>query len=370
MRICCIFNSAPHYREAIYRRMDRELPCDFYFGDFLSDSIRQISVAEFRGFKKILPIKPVPRTGFEWQKGVWKLAFGPYSHFIITGTPGSLSNWMLLLLARILGKHVFAWTHGMKGENTRFGTFVERNFYRLCHKILLYGEFSRSVMLEEGFLGEKLVPIYNSLNYEAQRAILETLSPTGIYENHFGNTHPVLIYIGRIQRSKRLDLLVEALRKLKDDGHSYNLVIVGAAADTGDIPELVSEHQLEPYVWFYGPCYEEETIGELLYNADLLVSPGPIGLTALHAATYGLPILTNDNFGRQMPEFEVVREGQTGDFFRENNLEDLCDKIREWTNLDNSKRNRIRESSLRVIEEKYNPERQIKTLRELINQTK
>ena len=41
-KICCILNYAPHYRQAIYRLMDNELECDFYFGSRLQTGIKKI----------------------------------------------------------------------------------------------------------------------------------------------------------------------------------------------------------------------------------------------------------------------------------------------------------------------------------------
>lgn len=365
-KICCIFNLAPHYRAPIYHLMDQQLECDFYFGDKVYSPIKIMEYKKLKGFKKILSNVYIPNTGFEYQKGAWKLIFKPYSYYIITGTPGSLSNWFLLIFAKLLGKKVYAWTHGMKGNLSPAGRIIAKNFYRLCTKSLLYGNFSKKIMLEEGFKAKQLIPIYNSLDYDYQLKIRETLEPKRIYEEYFKNSDPVLIYIGRVQKSKRLDQLVYAIEKLQSQNIKCNLVIIGEDIEGNDIPAIVDEKKLQNNVWFYGPCYQEDKIGELLFNSDVCISPGLIGLTAIHALTYGVPVITSDLYSQHGPEFEAIESGLTGDFFKADDISDLCDKIKKWINLTAQQRQQVRLNSYNKIDDKYNPHYQIKVLKELI----
>ncbi|TDT44755.1 glycosyltransferase involved in cell wall biosynthesis [Maribacter spongiicola] len=365
-KICCIFNLAPHYRAPIYKLMDKELQCDFYFGDDVGTPIKKMNYADLTGFKKELKNIYIPNTGFEWQKGAWQLIFKPYTYYIITGTPGSLSNWLLALLAILLRKKVYAWTHGMKGNLTPAGKLIAKNFFRLCTKSLLYGDFSKKLMINEGFKSEQLIPIYNSLDYDCQLEIRKTLVPSTIYKDYFQNNDPILIYIGRVQKSKKIDLLVHALFELKHNNKNCNLVIVGEDIDNNDIPALVKEYNLQERVWFFGPCYNEEKIGELLFNSDICVSPGLIGLTAIHALTYGLPVITSDLYSQHGPEFEAIEPGITGDFFKAGDILDLCKKINNWINLSSKLRERVRLHAYSMVKSKYNPHYQIKVLKSLI----
>lgn len=82
----------------------------------------------------------------------------------------------------------------------------------------------------------------------------------------------------------------------------------------------------------------------------------------MHVLTYGTPILTSDNLFVQRPEFEAIKRGVTGDFFKENSADDLECKLMEWVNLPTEKREKVRQEAYHVIDEKYNPHRQIETL--------
>ena len=56
---CCIFNLAPHYRYPIYSLMDRDLSCDFYFGDRIETSMKLMDVAALSGYKATLENKRI-----------------------------------------------------------------------------------------------------------------------------------------------------------------------------------------------------------------------------------------------------------------------------------------------------------------------
>jgi glycosyltransferase involved in cell wall biosynthesis len=343
--------------------MDKELNCHFYFGDQVDTPLALMNYNELAGYQKTVVNQRIPGTGFVWQEGVWKLIFKPYKHYIISSSEGYASNWVLLIVGRILGKKVYPWTHGMKGVSRGKAKSFKKLFYKLCHRILLYGEFSKNFMMQEGFKNDKLWLINNSLDHENQLLIRQTLRPNRIFIDYFENEYPVIAYIGRIQKSKKLGMLIEALSSLNSKGVLCNLVLIGNKTDDASIEGLVKKHGVTSQVWFYGPCYEENVIAPLLYNSDVCVSPGPIGLTAIHSLTFGLPVITNNDLKNQMPEFEAITPGVTGDFFEKDNLEDLCSKIEQWINLAPEKREMARIAAYRVIDQKYNPTYQIKVLK-------
>ena len=346
--------------------MDEELKCDFYLGDTIFKPLKTMEYSSLNGYRKTIKNKKSFIKGYIWQKGVWKLLFKPYDSYIINSSPYHLSNWFAHILAKILGKKTYAWTHGIKSGAKGKLLIFQKTFYGLFNKIFLYGEHGKQLMINMGFDERKLVVLYNSLDYEKQLNIRKSLEPTDIYKKYFKNDFPVLIYIGRIQTSKKVNLLVEAIRKLKEKGTPCNLVVVGEDIDQNDIPNLVDQNNLKSNVWFYGPCYKEELIGPLLYNADVCVSPGLIGLTAIHSLTYGTPVVTSDSFYAHGPEFEAIESGITGDFFKNDNIDDLLQKINNWINLDTASRNTTRLHCYRPIDEKYNPFYQIEVLKKTL----
>jgi len=50
-RICGIFNLAAHYRDPIYKQIDKELDCDFFIGDNVKSPMKKMNYPELSGFK-------------------------------------------------------------------------------------------------------------------------------------------------------------------------------------------------------------------------------------------------------------------------------------------------------------------------------
>lgn len=363
-RICCIFNLAPHYNEPIYKLMDSELNCDFYIGDRVSYTIKLMNYSNLSGFKKSLRYVPIIGN-FYWQKDAFSTVFKDYKHYIITGEPYCISTWMILLMNRLTGRKTYLWTHGWYGNESRFKKLLKKVFFGLSNKVLLYGDYAKKLMIEEGFKSEKLVTVYNSMDFDLQLEIREKLKNTLIFRNHFNNENPVLLYVGRIQNRKKVELLIEALHQLHNNNLFYNLILIGSQTDETNVNKLVSDYKLEKYVWFFGPCYDENVLGELIFNADLCVVPGDVGLTVMHSFVYGTPVVTHDNFPKHGPEFEAIEPNVTGDFFIEDSIDDLCVKIKEWTIVRKEKREVIREECYKVVDDKYNSNYQMTILNKI-----
>ena len=364
-KICSIFNLAALYRQPIYELMDKELKCDFYITKWKVSPFKQMDYGILKGYKgsgrQIDLFK-----GFYWQTDTINKVFKPYKHYILSGEPHSISTWIVLLLAKLFGKKTYLWSHGWYGKEKKAKILLKKCFFKLSTKVFLYGDYARDLMIDEGFMPEKLICIYNSLDYKKQIKIRESLNESKVYSNHFNNDFPVLIYIGRIQKVKKLEMILNAIKVLNTEGCFCNLVLVGNDSEGLNLEGVSEKIGINEQVWIYGACYSEEILGELIYNSSICVSPGNIGLTAMHSLVYGTPIITHNNFKNQMPEFEAINKGVSGDFFNENSLTDLVSKIKLWVSKDIKLREDTRKHCYKVIDEKYNPQVQIEILKKTI----
>jgi glycosyltransferase involved in cell wall biosynthesis len=364
---CCVFNYPPHYRSAIYRLMDNCHLYDFYFGDKLLFDLKPMDYHILTGYKGTLKnIKIGSRLYY--QKGILKLLFKNYKTYLLTGELYAISTWLFLLFSKLSGKDTYLWTHGYYGNESNAKRFLKRLFFNLSHGVFLYGERAKNIMLSEGFDSARLHVIYNSLDYENLHAIRKRIKLTQLYRDHFKNECPNIIFIGRLQKVKKVNYLIEAIKILKKRGKLVNLTIVGEGEEIEGIWQSIKDFAIEDQVWIFGPCYDDLKTGELLYNSDLLVSPGNVGLSAVHGLTFGTPIITHNNLSLQMPEFEAIKPGITGDFFVEDSITDLADKIYSWVNIDSAKRDQIRQVAYNTIQENYNPDVQLRILNSVLNQ--
>lgn len=364
-KICCIFNYNPLYRFPIFDAISKNFDCDFFFGDSVFEPLKKFDATELKGFQSYLKSRKIWR-GFVWFAGIRKALKRKYNAYILTGDPYYLSNWIVILYSKLSGKKVFCWTHGLKVHSTSFVTkFFVRPFFRCMDGVLMYNRYNKQFMLPLGIKESKMHVIHNSLNTHVQTQIYNAIEPSSIYKEHFGNNNPVLIFIGRIQKRMKVGMLIDAVDILLSKGVKANIVLVGPYVDGQDLTKQVQEKGLEEFVWFYGPAYEEEITSKLLFNADVCVAPGTVGLTAIHSLSYGTPVVTHNNFGAIGPEFEAIIPGVTGDFFKENDVEDLSKTIERWVNLPIDKRSEVRRIARETIQKEWSVTYQIDVLKEL-----
>ena len=359
-----MFSFGPHYRAAIFSMMDRKLNYDFYFGDFYPGSVKLIDTSGYLNYQKDL--KNIFFFNIYWQRGVVSNIFKPYDNFIMTGELSGATTWIAMIFAKILGKKVYLWSHGWYERDGKVKSFFRKLFFSLSHKVLLYGDGAKKIMMNHGFSEEKLIGIYNSLDYDTQKEIRDKLTYTNVFKKKFANNYPTLSFVGRIQEWKRLDLLIDAMVQLKTEGLPLNLVIIGEDSENTGLYEYVVKNNLLKNVWFYGACYDEQEIGTLLFNSNICVSPGNVGLLSIHSLMYGTPVITHSNLGYQNPEVEAITEGVTGSFFKMNDSRDLAIKIREWIQNHPINDLTLREKCYKIVDERYNPYYQIEVLRNLI----
>ena len=222
-------------------------------------------------------------------------------------------------------------------------------------------------MMSNGLPSDKLVVIHNSLDYDVQLRIRERLKPSDIYKSHFKNDNANIIFIGRLTHSKRIDLLLSSVAQLSKKGLKFNVVLVGDGEGRKDLEQMVVKLNL-PNVWFYGASYDEEQNAKLIYNSDFCVSPGNVGLTAIHCLTFGTPVLTHNDFPYQGPEFEVIEDGKTGAFFERNSESSLAIAIENLNRImSECGRDTIRRNCYDKIDKEWNPNYQIRVFKEVLN---
>lgn len=366
-KICCIFNIPSLYREAIYLKIDQSYDCDWFFENEVSD----IALFDTNQLKSVHFLEHGHFMGRLYRmkglvKAVWKRK--DYDSYLMVGAPMCVSIWILCLLLKVIfpKKRVFFWTHGWYGKESLMERIIKKRFLKLADELILYGDYAKSLLVERGFKSEKMHVIHNSLSYDVQLALRQQMRPSSIYRDHFGNSFPTLIFIGRLTPVKNLGLLLDAISKLNQIGDKYNLVFVGDGSEKNFLEHKVQEMGLDKQVWFYGACYDETVNSELVFNADICVAPGNIGLTAIHVLMFGCPAITHNDFTHQMPEFEVIKPYRTGAFFDRGDVASLAKVINEWFRINGSLRDVVRKFCYEEIDESWNPHFQMSVFKQVL----
>lgn len=371
-KLSIVYHYFAQYREPVLRELCESLSSEYEI-ELLADdtpdipALKTIQLAEFcEGLCGLRRLRNLWLGPWLWQVGLLRSVLTNKSDVIIfLGQFNFLSTWFAVLLARLIGKKTYFWSHGVYGNEGRLKRAIRITFYRLANGMLLYGHYSRDLLIQYGMSADRLHVIYNSLNYSEQRALrgLKTEAcVSGIRSKLFGATQvdrPYLVFIGRLTPVKRLDLLIQAVSRL----NGVNCLIVGEGPEENYLRELARAEGLDSQIHFYGPCHLEEELSDLIFAANVCIAPGNVGLTAMHSLVYGTPVITHGDKCWQMPEFEAIVPNVSGDFFERDNVKDLVDKAHKWLNRTSGNRTAVRDACFKVIDEKYNPANQARIIR-------
>jgi glycosyltransferase involved in cell wall biosynthesis len=267
---------------------------------------------------------------------------------ILWGDAFSPGNWVSVFLAKLKNKKIIFWTHGLYGNESLFKKKVRCLFYSLGDSLLLYGNYSKVLLMAENFPASKLYLINNALDFSAQNQRYEKYNSWA--KSDKGNTLK-LIFVGRLTKVKKLHLLLIAVKMLTEK-ISLKVDIIGDGDAYDRLQSLTLEMGLTEAVSFHGAIYDEDKLSRLILVSDIMVSPGNVGLTAMHSLVYGTPVISHSNASSQMPEFEAIEPGISGELFDEDDVNSLCESVLRCN--DALVEGKITDASCRkVLEERY-----------------
>ncbi len=158
--------------------------------------------------------------------------------------------------------------------------------------------------------------------------------PNGVDIGHFtpGQAadrirEPTVLYLGRLRRYKRVDLLLKAVAQLRSDGLPVRLLVAGRGPHEGALRAEADALGLTPDgVRFLGFVSEEEKLALLrTVWVHLLTSPREgWGIANLEAAACGTPTVASDAPGLR----DSVQHGVTGFLVPHGDVEALARQIR------------------------------------------
>lgn len=250
---------------------------------------------------------------------------------------------MLLITKGILGRKIVYWGHGrdLADREALIKNCAYATIQALSNSIVLYAEHLKKYvprcLHKKVFVANNTLLInYQGLPYEQRAHVLL---------DHGINTRKNIICIGRIQKRKRLERLIEA--------HAYmNRPDIGLIL-VGPDPDGILNKVEAPNIYKLGPIYGMKKF-DLLSAADVYCLPGAVGLSIVDAFYCGLPLVTEE--GDESPEIMYLRNGKNGYVVPRGNISEMAQKLQLL--LDNDAlRKQFSDEARREIAENANIEK-------------
>lgn len=353
-RVAIFYHFFPHYRKGIIEQISRQTEAVFLGDSIGEDGIRPHEFQDGQNFKH----------SNCWR--VWKFVFQPktileafkdYDAFIFLANPNHISTWLAAILLRIRGRRVIFWGHGFKSSDKSIKNIVRKSFFSLADAFYTYGWRAKLNAIKLGFAPEKIYVGFNSLDYIEQKKVRDHLLSRG---RGTANRETLITCISRLTAACRYDMLLDAIKLAQDNGpQRFRVSIIGDGPERAKLEQKARDLNIEAE--FHGAIYNEKEIAKHIYNADVTVSPGKIGLTAMHSLMYGTPVISNNDFIGQMPEVEAIVPGFTGELFESGSVENLAYVLNGFSTRFPD-RELTRKNCFAMIDEIYNPFKQMNIL--------
>jgi len=342
-----------HYRRDVYKHLANSSKFEFlFYGGKNYENIKKIddlpgNTFEYVSFKLF-------RHRFYYLKGaVKKILQSKPGAIICSGVDFHLMHTLVLFFIYriVLRRKFYWWSQGTKGNQGKIGWFLRKMVYRLSSGVMLYSKAGYNNLLKMKIKASKLQVLNNCLNNEDYGYLNYDI------QNNKSNDELRILFSGRISNKVDLEVLIRAIGYLKT---KYNQKISCYILGKGDVnyySNIAKANEVEDLINFLGAKYSKEAHSYFL-DSDLFVYPGGIGLSIAHALSFGLPVITTDNFKLHNPEIELLKKDFNGDFYRDGNFEDLANIIIKWGRLVEKNQNSFAENCIKTITDyEYLPEK-------------
>lgn len=199
--------------------------------------------------------------------------------------------------------------------------YVRKYCYSKAVGTLNYATAAYQILPSYGVAKESIHVTYNATDTEALLRERETVLAA---PSILPPSNKRLLHIGRLVKWKRVDLLLDALKRVIATFPDAELVVIGDGPELANLKAQATRLELASHVRFVGSIYNPQELGAYMNESTVYVLAGMGGLSINDAMTYGLPVICSVCDGTEQ---DLVTDGKNGFFFKEGDANSLAEKI-------------------------------------------
>lgn len=237
----------------------------------------------------------------------------------------------------------------------RFRIFIETTIDKLTLPFIKFyiSNTQKAVdfFIKNGYPPSKFRVVHNGI------ANFLDLTPDGLLQERFSKEKPILICVANLNPNKGHNLLINALKIVKDHNFAFKLLLVGDGELKDELVNLTLSLSLENEIIFLG---KRNNVGQILSLGDIFILPSIIEgmpVSIMEACLAHLPVVAFDVGGIS----ELVINGETGIIVPPLNVPGLAKAIEELLSNE-EKRKRMGERGYNRIKEEFSLEKMVRSI--------
>ena len=238
----------------------------------------------------------------------------------------SYQNNIIIDLARKHNIPYILQPHASTPKDVNKQLFKEAYDFFYGNKIMQNATTTIAVSNEEAYYDKKMKAkdvqvIYNGMNLDEFKKDI----PHGIFKRKYNIDSKYLLYLGRLDKLKGINYIIEAFSLLPEKYDEYKLVIVGRINPyKEELDKIINRNNLQDKIIFTDYVTEEDKL--YAYNdAEMFINPvkymGGVSITVFESILSNTPVIVTAESG------EVIEKIDAGLIVEYANVEQLKDAI-------------------------------------------
>lgn len=298
MKLLCLYQVMFQYRVGTYEAISQLPSVDFelWHGKDVPNSKLKNYKGDVGFRHRILPCWRLP---IKTNNGASSQPFFPFLLFrlirfnpdvvLAEGASSVFSLSTAFIYSKLFNKKIIMWSMGaLAGRNHRGIRGLIQNWIRRietgANALFVYSTQAENFFIQEGVSPKR---IFKAINVIDTNAKINAIREYGKIEKESGFN---VAFVGAINKTKRLELLIDAIYELSHSYCDVKLHIIGDGSYLDSIRDYVIKKRMNNFVVFHGRV--TDGLNVMLAKYQVLALPGLGGLAIVDGMISSLPIIS------------------------------------------------------------------------------